>query len=90
MRFELFGCDGGKETKQILKKFLTKWRTGVCGQTDSRWNTLPSLKNRPYYSFGSHLMEIQCQLIFVKLRFRKIHELRTLETRQRILGTKFE
>ena len=35
-------------------------------------------------------MEIQCQIIFIKLRFRKIHEFKTLGTRKRILGTKFD
>ena len=35
-------------------------------------------------------MEIQCQIIFLKHRFWKIHELETFGTRKRILGTKLE
>ena len=35
-------------------------------------------------------MEIRCQIIFIKHRFWKIHELETFGTRKRILGTKLE
>ena len=35
-------------------------------------------------------MEIRCQIIFIKLRFWKIHELETLGARKRILRTTFE
>ena len=35
-------------------------------------------------------MEIRCQIIFIKPRFWKIHELETFGTRKRILRTKLE